>query len=355
LLRSRRVWLGFLLSLVFLGIFLYQTDWSEIRDAFAEANYAIALASLPVYFAGIWVRTIRWQYLLRPVARIRVARLYSIVIIGLTANNLLPARIGELVRAYLLGEREKVSKSASLGTIAVDRLFDGLTLIPMLVITAAFIGVNEQFELPVVGWTIDLFQLAIVMAVLFGTALAVLFLLAFSATWRDRADRWLVAITPKRFEETVEGLLHSFVDGLASLRNPRDLGVAWVMSSISWLLEATMYYMVGIAFGLDVGFQYYLLVTSAANLAISVLASQGGIGPFELVTKQIMIAAGVSTSLATAYAIGLHALVLLPVIVVGLYFLWTMDLSVGEMFRRSTQSSGDSTTRAAVAPEEVIT
>jgi glycosyltransferase 2 family protein len=355
LLRSRRVWLGFALSLIFLGIFLYQTDFGEIRDAFAEANYAIAFASLPVYFLGIWVRTIRWQYLLRPVARIRTARLFPVVIIGLTANNLLPARIGELVRAYLLGEREKVSKAAALGTIAVDRLFDGLTLIPMLVITAAFVGVDEEFELPRIGWNIDLVQLAVIMAALFGAALLVLFVLAFSPAWRDRADRLLMALTPKRFEPAVTGLMHSFVDGLASLRSPADLGVAWVMSGISWLLEATMYYMVGLAFDLDVGFQYYLLVTAAANLAISVLASQGGIGPFEVVAKQVMIAAGVGASLATAYAIGLHALVLLPVIAVGLYFLWTMDLSVGEMFRRSTRSEKDTTARSSVAPEEVIT
>jgi uncharacterized membrane protein YbhN (UPF0104 family) len=206
-----------------------------------------------------------------------------------------------------------------------------------------------------VDWTVDLFQLAVLMAVLFGAALLVLFVLAFSPAWRDRADSLLMALTPKRFEPAVTGLMHSFVDGLASLRSPADLGVASVTSAVSWMLEATMYYMVGLAFDLDVGFQYYLLVTAAANLAISVLASQGGIGPFELVTKQIMIAAGVSTSLATAYAIGLHALVLLPVIILGLYFLWTMDLSVGEMFRRSTQSEPDSPTVPAVVSEEVIT
>ena len=109
-----------------------------------------------------------------------------------------------------------------------------------------------------------------------------------------------------------------------------------------------MYYLVGIAFDIDVGFQHYLLATAAANLAIAVLASQGGIGPFELVTKQIFIAAGVATGAAEAYAIGLHALVLLPVIVAGLYLLGTMNLSLGEMFRRST--AGASTDPAPAAP-----
>jgi len=356
LLRSLRVWFGIVITLLFLALFLRQTDFGEIWDAFADANYAIAFASLPVYFIGIWVRTIRWQYLLRPVKRLSVWRLYPVVIVGLMANNLIPARAGELVRAYILGERERVSKAASLGTIAVDRLFDGLTLIPMMVIVAALVGSDENFPLVVVDYDLSLFGLAVVMAVLFGAALLVLFVLAFSATWRERADRFVLALTPRRFRPSVEGLAHSFFDGLHSLRSPLDLAIAWVMSTISWVLEATMYYMVGLAFDIDAGFHYYLLVTAAANLAISVLASQGGIGPFELVTKQTLLSAGVADSPAKAYAIGLHALVLLPVIVVGLYLLGTMGMSLGEMFRRSTAAqqaeSGPERATAAFPREE---
>ena len=360
MLRSRRFWLGFAISLVFLGFFFFRTDFPGIRTAFAEANYALALASLPVYFLGIWVRTIRWQYLLRPVARIPVGRLFPVVIIGLTANNLIPARAGELVRAYILGERERVSKAAALGTIAVDRLFDGLTLIPMLVIVAAFVGGSEEFSLPLVDLSVDYFGLSVVMAVLFGGALSVLFLLAFSETWRERIDRLIMTLTPVRLRPRIAGLAQPFYKGLEALRSPVDLTIAWVLSGISWALEATMYYMVGLAFGIDAGFHIYLLATAAANLAISVIASQGGIGPFELVTKQTFIAAvfggaaatTAEVDLATAYAIGLHALVLLPVIGVGLYFLGTMGLSLGDIFRRSTAASPEPVP-SAMPPREV--
>jgi hypothetical protein len=337
LLRSVRVWLGILITLLFLGLFFRSTDFGEIKNSFQQANYYIAFASLPVYFLGIWVRTVRWQYLIRPVKRVSVWRLYPVVVIGLMANNLMPARAGELVRAYILGEREQMSKAASLGTIAVDRLFDGLTLVPMMVIVAAFVGSGETFPLTVVDYNLSLFGLAMVMAVLFGAALGVLFLMAFSERWRNRADGFVMTVTPKRFRPSVEGLTHSFFGGLHSLRSPVDLFAAWIMSAISWMLEAVMYYMVGRAFGLHAGFQYYLLVTAAANLAISVLASQGGIGPFELVTKQIIVAGGVTESAAKAFAIGLHALVLLPVIAVGLYMLGAMGMSLGEMFRGGSQ------------------
>lgn len=352
MLRSLRVWAGIVITLVFLGLFLRQTDFGEIRNSFQHANYLLAFASLPVYFLGIWVRTVRWQYLLRPVKKLSVWRLYPVVIIGLMANNIVPARAGELVRAFVLGERERVSKAAALGTIAVDRLFDGLTLIPMLVIVAAVVGSNESFPLAIGGYSLNLLGLSIVMAILFGIALAVLFVLAFSEPWRVRADRFVLAVTPARFRPSVEGLAHAFFEGLHSLRSPVDLGIAWVMSTVSWLLEATMYYMVGVAFDIHVGFHYYLLATAAANLAISVLASQGGIGPFELVTKQTFVAAGIAESPAKAYAIGLHALVLLPVIAVGVYMLGTMGISLGEMFRRSTAIAPEPVP-ATVAPEEV--
>jgi uncharacterized membrane protein YbhN (UPF0104 family) len=128
------------------------------------------------------------------------------------------------------------------------------------------------------------------------------------------------------------------------------------MSGISWLLEATMYYMVGRAFNIDIGFEYFLLVTASANLAISVLASQGGIGPFELVTKQVIVSAGIAEASAQAYAIGLHALLLLPVIAVGLYLLTSMGMSLGEMFRGSQSARstpGPNIAAAALPPREV--
>ncbi len=339
MLRSRRVWFGFAISLIFLVLFLARTDFAEIWDAFAEANYVIAFASLPVYFAGVWFRAWRWQYLLRPITKVTVWRLYPVVIIGLMANNLIPARVGELVRAFILGERERVSKAAALGTIAVDRLFDGLALIPMLVIVALLVGGgNEELEadLYVTSFNVDFVGLAVLMAVLFGIAMVILTVLAVSEPWQRRFDVLVMRFTPARLRPTMEGLTTSFFSGLHSLRSPFDMGMALLLSVISWLLEATMYYIIGLAFDIDVGFQHFLLATAAANLAIAVLASQGGVGPFEFVTKQTFIAAGVGSSVAAAYAIGLHALVLLPVIVLGLYFLGTMQLSLGEMFRRST-------------------
>ncbi len=148
MLRSPRIWLGIALSALFIGIFLWRTDFGKIGDAFAHANYWWALASIPVYFVAAYFRAWRWKYLLRPLGEMRVSSLFPIVIIGFMANNLIPARAGEFVRAYIVGEREKVSKMAALGTIAVDRVFDGITLLPFLLIVGAVAGANFSDGLP---------------------------------------------------------------------------------------------------------------------------------------------------------------------------------------------------------------
>jgi len=335
--RSRRVWIGLGVSLILIILFLYGTNFKEIADAFADANYLLAFLSLPVYFLAAWFRTLRWKYLLRPLTAVSAARLYPVVIIGFMANNIIPARVGELVRAYVLRERERVSMSASLGTIVVDRIFDGLTLLLFLILVGVFSTVSAEVR-----------TLAIVMAVLFGVGLVIMYVLAASETRSRQAVGIVARVSPGRLKRPVEGLAISFLEGLQSLRSPAAMAGAWVASVVSWLLEATMYYMVGQAFGLGLGFHIYLLVTAAANLAIT-LPTPGGVGPFELGTRWALAPFAVASDTVRAYAIALHALLLFPVIALGIFFLWSINLSLGEMLRRPA-AAGEPTSTGPVEP-----
>ncbi|MBI5290215.1 MAG: flippase-like domain-containing protein [Chloroflexi bacterium] len=334
MLKSRGFWIGIIVSLVFIGLFVRSTDFGEVKRAFEEANYWWVAVSMPVYFVGLWVRTVRWQYLLRPVKRVAALRLFPVVIVGLMANNLMPARTGEFVRAYALGARERVSKSSALGTIAVDRLFDGLTLVPMMFIVALFAGRDVEFPVGF-GHELSFAGLSAVMTVLFGAALLVLLVLVFSTRARNGLLQLVHRLAPGNLKPKVEDILQSFFTGLESLRNPVDLSVAWIMSAVSWALEATMYYLIARGFGIHEPFHVFLLLTAAANLAIAVVASQGGVGPFELVVSKTVVAFGASSKLASAYAIGLHAVLLFPIIAIGLYLMWTMKLTFGDMLKSS--------------------
>jgi uncharacterized protein (TIRG00374 family) len=340
LLKSRGFWIGIGISAVLIFFFVRGQDFGEVKEAFRDANYFLVALSLPVYFLGLWMRTIRWQYLLRPVKRISTIRLYPVVIIGLMANNLIPARVGELARAYVLGQRERISKTTSLGTIAVDRLFDGVTLVPMLFLVGAFAGHEAHFDVPVLG-KLNFEGLGIVMSILFGLGIGFLCLLAFVDGVRRQFNRLVKLVLPARLEDRVENLMDSFLDGLHALKSPVDLGVALFFSVVSWTLEATMYWMVALAFDIHEGFHVFLLLTAASNLAIAIIASQGGVGPFEIVVKETLVAFGVGTSLSSAYAIGLHAILLFPVTAIGLYLIWSMKLTFGDMLKRSTFDEHD--------------
>jgi uncharacterized protein (TIRG00374 family) len=351
LLKSRGFWIGIGVSAVLIFLFVRGQDFGEVKQAFQEANYFLVAASLPVYFLGLWMRTIRWQYLLRPVKRVPALRLYPVVIIGLMANNLIPARVGELARAYVLGQRERISKTTSLGTIAVDRLFDGVTLVPMLFLVGAFAGHEAKFDVPLLG-QLHFAGLGIVMSILFGIGIVFLCLLAFVDSVRLQAMRLVKALLPASLEDKVENLMNSFLDGLHALRSPLDLGVALFFSIVSWTLEATMYWMIALAFDIHEGFHVFLLLTAASNLAIAIVASQGGVGPFELVVKETLVAFGATGSLAGAYAIGLHAILLFPVTLIGLYLIWSMKLTFGDMLKRSNFDDVDPDDDALAAPIE---
>jgi len=339
LLRSRQLWLGILGTVLFLGLFFWRTNLGDIADALADANYWWFAPAIALWFVSAWFRSLRWRYLLRPIADLPSRTLYPVVVIGYMANNLLPARTGELVRAYIMGERHRVSMMATLGTISVERLFDGLVLLAFLVFVGAFVGLSQELTI-----------LAIAMSVIFVVILVVFLFVASSAERAQRAIEALVRFAPARVRERARGWAGAFVAGLEALRSPAALAIVVLTSTVAWLLEGTMYFMVGVSFSLGEAFPIYLMVAAAANLAITVPSTSGGIGPFEALAKETLVFVGVGTSAAAAYAVALHALLLLPVVAAGLIFLWAINLSLGEALRhpqRPTLASGVGPTEAA--------
>jgi uncharacterized protein (TIRG00374 family) len=337
LLRSRQLWLGILGTALFLGLFFWRTDLGDMANALADANYWWFAPAIALWFVSAWFRSLRWRYLLRPITDLPARTLYPVVVIGYMANNLLPARTGELVRAYIMGERHRLSLMATLGTISVERLFDGLVLLAFLVFVGAFVGLSQELTI-----------LAIAMSAIFVVLLAVSLYVASSAARAQRVIEALVRFAPARVRDRARGWAAAFVAGLEALRSPSALAAVVVTSTVAWALEATMYFMVGVSFSLGEAFPIYLMVAAAANLAISVPSTSGGIGPFEALAKETLVFVGVGTSAAAAYAVALHALLLLPVVAAGLVFLWAINLSLGEALRRPARP----TLASSVGPRE---
>lgn len=324
MLRSGRVWIGMAVSAVFIALLFFRTDPSKMVEALRGANYWWVAPAVLVYVLSVWVRAVRYRYIVRSVRDIPSAALFPILIIGYMANNLLPARAGEIVRAYVLGEQHGVPKMAALGTVAVERLFDGLTLLGFLAVTVLLLGGD--------GVLMDMLVLAVAV---FAVALAVFVVALLAPDMTERLVARTTRLLPARLRDKAYDLAWSFVEGLRSLRHPDAF--AWVSSTsvLAWLLEAVVYLLVGQAFGMQIAFGSYVMAVGAGNLAITAPSSQGGIGPFEFFIKQVLVGAAVAESTATAYGFALHAVILVPATVLGLYFLWSMQLSLGGLRRRA--------------------
>lgn len=321
--RSLRFWASLAISALFIALFLRATHPSEIGDALGEADYWYMVPAIAVLFVALSVRCIRWSVLMRPVAPIGPVRLFPYAIIGYMANNLLPARAGEVVRAYVLGDREHVSRMGTFGTIAVERLFDGCVLVIMFLVAGSIVGLDDP----------KLRIIAVASSALFVAALAGFYVFTLSEERAKRVIHRLLRLLPERFESRAEHMADSLVGSLRSVHDWRSLTSVVFLSGIAWTIEAGAYAIIGVGFDLGVGFGYYCLLLAAANLAIIIPTFFGGTGPFEWAAKLVLVGAGVDDGLASAYSVIAHAVIFIPTTILGLILLWSFGVS----FRRITR------------------
>ncbi len=347
MLRSPRFWVGLAVTVLFLALFFWKLDYARTWDAVKQANYWWFLPAIAFYFVAVFFRTLRWQFLLAPLGSFRVGRLFPIVVVGYMANNLLPLRIGELVRSYYFSEREHASGSSALATIVLERVFDGLALLLFLVVAA--IGLERAEGVNVLGAQGGPMSLlfAIILGVLFIGVTAVLTLVSLFPRFSTVLEGWSTIPFPGRLKPRVRGLAARFLEGFAALRSPRRQLAVLALSIPVWLCEGVMYYMAAYAFGLQhllssagLVFAVVFLVTAAANLALTLPSSPGGVGPFELLTQRSLFAVGIPLANASAFAIALHLLLLAPVTLLGLFFLWRSNISLAQLARGGSRQVG---------------
>lgn len=318
--RQWRLVLGTAISVACLVLLLARVDLAAVGASVRAANASWLLVATPLFAASIWARAMRWRAIVAPIARLSRGDAAALVVIGYAANNLLPARTGEVVRAVLLQRGHGASAMAGLGTIVVERVFDGLVLALMLAGTLA-----------VAGGTGLLRTLAAVAGAGFAGIALMLLLLAIAPRFAWAIIEASLRLLPRSLAARVRALVERFLDGLATLRDPRTSIFVIGASVLGWLLEAGACWAIGEAFALPLAPLLYLGICGAANLAIAAPSTSGGIGPYELLASAAAVAFGASTAAATAFAIALHAFVLVPVTIVGVLLLWQRHLGLGTL------------------------
>jgi glycosyltransferase 2 family protein len=311
-LRSWKFWLGLVISAVFVWLTARGLEWREFYSALRNAQYGWLIPAVAVYFAAVWARTWRWHYMLRHMKPISVARLFPVVVIGYMGNNVYPARAGEFIRSYVLKKKEGVSVSASLATVALERLFDGLVMCAFVFVTLPFVPLPRLYQGIVIGFS-----------ALFFVALIVFLLLAANPDRTDAlAARMITRLVPLRFRPRATTLASKFLIGLHALRSPRELLMMFVTSIAIWLTETGKYWVLAQAFPeLNVNFAVLMLMTAVVNLATTIPSAPGYVGTFDKPGIEILKAFGQPANIAAAYTISLHVALWLPITLLGFFFM----------------------------------
>jgi uncharacterized protein (TIRG00374 family) len=325
----KRLWLGLVVTLVLLYLVFRQVDFKSLLAALVHAQYYWLLPALLVYLLGYLVRGVRWKYLLRSIKDIPWPRLLPPLLMSFMVNNLFPARAGEFVGAYILGQRENISKSSAFATVIMQRAYDGLVMVLFAGLVLFLIDLPRT---PANAKFVDLVNLVINLT----TAIfLVLFVLLFGMiTWKELAIKMLGVFTrllPDRLRQPLERMAHSFINGLSVLRSPQDSLLAFALTALAWSGETAAYYFILRAFGLSLPFYAAIMLMAVVNLGIMIPSSPGYVGPFEFFGVGSLLLFNVNKSVALPCILVIHTMIWLPITLWGLYYMWTLKLSFRDM------------------------
>jgi uncharacterized protein (TIRG00374 family) len=259
--------------------------------------------------------------------------MFPITTIGYMGNNIYPARAGEVLRAVILKRREGVSVSASLATIIVERIFDGVVMLAFV-----FLNLPELARLTgASGFVGNIQEVAIWGTAAFLGALAVFLLAAMFPQTMAKVGFWFIfRLVPKRLHERALSLMQKFLDGLASLRSPFNVLMVFFTSVIIWLLETGKYWFVMHAFDFSVSFFALMLMNGIVNLATTIPSAPGYIGTFDAPGIAVLTAYGVKHSVAAGYTLVLHVALWLPITLLGAYYLARQGIHWSDSLRAET-------------------
>lgn len=331
MLTQKRTWIGLAFILVTFYFLFRNVDKDKLLAAFSHFHLVWLLPALGIYLLGYVVRGFRWVILLSPVKKCTFKSLFPTLIIGFMANNVLPARAGEFIRAHLNGKKEGISRSASFATIVLERLFDGLTMIIILwaAMGSGRLPIREEMMSPSIQHAIDWSPYV------FGAAFLILFALVLFKETAIAVITFFIRLAPQRFHDPLENLAHTFIEGLHILKSARESLMVLITSLAAWTCEFSSYYF--IAVGMDIAPNPLNLFSAAllmaiVNLGILIPNAPGGIGLFEFLGAGLLcVSFKVVKETAVGYMFLVHFLVLIPIILLGFYYTTREHLNLGRL------------------------
>ncbi|HZK77985.1 MAG TPA: lysylphosphatidylglycerol synthase transmembrane domain-containing protein [Gemmatimonadaceae bacterium] len=333
---SWRSAIGIALSVVLL--------WWTLRDvSMSVVWHELAHSSIPLFLASAFCATIifplrarRWQIILQPVApNTPMGPLWRSTAIGMMVNNLVPARAGEVARAYALTKQTTISLPTSIASLAVDRLFDMLVL--LLLGAAAFLDPAFPSGAHIAGQSLgSLAQGSIAFVALLIVAL---YSLAFFPQELVRAYELFARRISPSLESKGKAVLINFSEGLSVLRSPQRFLAVLAWTILHWLVNALAFWLGFKAVGMNLPFSAALFLQTLIAIGVALPSAPGFFGVFEKLANVGLAIYGVGADSATSWAIGYHILSFIPITVIGVYYFVHLGLHFKEIetARESTE------------------
>jgi uncharacterized protein (TIRG00374 family) len=314
-----RVGVGIAISAVSTYLVTKAISVDDTMRVIGRARWEGVAVVFGLLLVDVAIRGLRWRALLTPLAVISRPTVLAHLLVGYLANNALPARLGEFVRSFSLGDREGVGRSAVIGSVLVERLLDVGVLAVAVFVGLAF--VTSTPVLPVAALT----GLAVGLAGL---------LILLSVGGSGRHMRWLDRVPAG----AVRSMVHGLIQGVSVIRSGAVLAEALVLTAAAWSVTTFAFAVAGAAVGIELTIPEALLFAAAVNLATAIPAGPGYIGTFELAAVSVAAAIGISTPAGLAMAVIVHAATLVLTTVGGIGALGLLYLNLeGSMARRASE------------------
>ncbi len=309
--HALRLAAGILVTSVFAYLSLRGVQFAEAGRALAQARYGYILLAAGLLLLSHYLRAVRWRYLLAPVVNANTGSLFSALAIGYAANSFVPAHLGEVLRAYVIGKKQGVPASAAFASIVVERIVDVVSLIAVMALVVKLHPFPE--------WVVDSGYI-----MLGGTLLllgALICLKRFGSVAAAILHR-LLSPLPATLGRRLETLVLDFCSGIVPLQRAWHYPAVGALSAGIWVCYALSNYACLQAFHLvdGHGLPWYaaLVVLVVTTISVVIPSTPGYVGTYHYLCKVALLMFGVSTSEALSFAVVSHLVNLLPVTLLGL-------------------------------------
>jgi glycosyltransferase 2 family protein len=306
---------GSALGVLLIVLLLRTVDLAQVARSFSHVQYSYLVAAVPFFAANLLLKVPRWGVLFGSDSPDFDTR-FGAINVGYSVNALLPARLGDIVRAYWIRDRARIGMVHTLSTIALERVLDGMALFLILLILAPTVALPGKLLGPAL--TVGLIFVVLLVAMIFS---------AFSSHGETWLSRWLDRLESTR-ASILGRLAREVLNGLHALRNRRALVLLVAYTAAIWISNSVTLWLVVRAFNIDVPLAAGFLVTAVLNLGMVVPSSPGYVGIFEYLMVLTLQLYGVHKAPALAATLTFHAIAFVPVTIIGLVYIARTGLKV---------------------------